>query len=327
MCWLFPDRESSRRAAKWSASFWQTYQEVAKELDLSWDRVTPESVTFDALDPQHPKCYIDGALVTPEDTLFISSLYSLPYQSGDVFNQLALYAVLDQAGFYLPHPADLAVLVNDKLATILFLKDCPIPPVPTVRIGSGRDLVYDEYLPSIADLPYPALAKPTSWATASGINIARDSHDVRGLLSLAHGGDTTMVFQPYLGSRTVDYRVHIIDGKAHKVLLRIPGEGAAYVQFSTGGRLQWADVPDELQEAVAYFVEKLPLPYLCVDFLHDGERFWLSEIELDGAIMCPDATSTEAVQTQRELVRARWIAYQKGHARHLAAAQVLGSTV
>ena len=146
LCWLFPDRESSRTAVKWDGAFWQTYREVAKECDLSWDRVTPESVTVDALDLDHPRVYVDGALVTPADTLFVTSLYSLPYQASDVFNQLALYAVLEQAGFYLPHPPGLATICNDKLATLLYLRDWPVPPIPTVRIGPGRDLVYDEYL-------------------------------------------------------------------------------------------------------------------------------------------------------------------------------------
>jgi glutathione synthase/RimK-type ligase-like ATP-grasp enzyme len=315
MCWLFPDRESTRTGAKWSAAFWETYAEVAKEVGLSWDRVAPEAVTVDALDPHHPRVHVDGQLVTPADTLFITSLYSLPYQSADVFNQLALYSVLEQLGFYLPHPPGLATLCNDKLATILFLRDCPIPPIPTVRIGSGRDLVYDEYESTIRDLPYPAIAKPAAWCASRGINIARDAHDVRGLLSLAQGGDTTLVFQPYLGSRTADYRIFLIDGRADVVLLRIPGDGAPYAQFSTGGRLRFAPMPDELVEAAEWFAEKLPVPFVCVDFLHDGERFWLSEIELDGSIMCPDPGSSEAVRIQRDLIRGRFLAYQRAHAR------------
>ncbi|HEX6873972.1 MAG TPA: hypothetical protein VF163_22965 [Micromonosporaceae bacterium] len=319
ICWLFPDRESTRTGARWAAAFWQTYAEVAKEVDLSWDRVAPEAVTVDALDPHHPKVYVDGARVSPTDTLFITSLYSLPYQSADVFNQFALYSVLEQAGFYLPHPPGLAALCNDKLATILFLKDSPIPPIPTVRIGSGRDLVGDEFLASIADLPYPAIAKPSGWCASRGINLARNDHDVRGLLSLAQGGDTTLVFQPYLGSRTCDYRVFMVNGKAHTVLVRASGEGALYPQFSTGGKLSWASLPAELAETVEYFARKLPMPYLCVDFLHDGERFWLSEIELDGSIMCPDPSSPEAVQTQRDVIRARFLAYREAHAHWLQA--------
>jgi glutathione synthase/RimK-type ligase-like ATP-grasp enzyme len=316
LCWLFPDRESSRTAVKWDGAFWQTYREVAKDVDLSWDRVTPESVTVDALDPDRPRFYVDGALVTPADTLFITSLYSLPYQASDVFNQLALYAVLEQGGFYLPHPPSLATVCNDKLATLLFLRDCPVPSIPTVRIASGRDLLYDEYVSTIADLTYPAVAKPAAWCASRGINLARDPHDVRGLLSLAQGGDTAMVFQPYLGPRTLDYRVYMIDGEAMGVLVRKPGEGAVYTQFTTGGTLRYTGLPPELEPAVAYFAEKVPVPYLCVDFLHDGEKYWLSEIELDGTIQCPDPTSPDVVATQRSLIAARFEAYRRGHARH-----------
>ena len=319
LCWLFPDRESTRTAAKWDGAFWQTYREVAKEVDLAWDRVTPESVTVDALDPDRPRCHVDGVPVSPADTLFITSLYSLPYQASDVFNQLALYAVLEQAGFYLPHPPGLATICNDKLATLLFLHDCPVPPVPTVRIGSGRDLLYDEYVSTITDLTYPAVAKPAAWCASRGINLARDSHDVRGLLSLAQGGDTALVFQPYLGPATRDYRVYLVDGRVLGVLVRVPGDGAVYTQFSTGGTLHYTDLPPELEPAVAYFAAKVPVPYLCVDFLHDGEKFWLSEIELDGTIQCPDPSSPSVVAIQRELIAARFEAYRRGHARHVGA--------
>ncbi|NUR26230.1 MAG: hypothetical protein HOV83_10350 [Catenulispora sp.] len=316
MIWLFPDRESSRTSAKWSAAFWNTYEEVAKEADLTWERVAPEAVTVDALDLAEPKVYIDGEPVTPAETLFVTSLYSLPYQAADVFNQLALYAVLEQAGFYLPHPPDLATLCNDKLATILFLRDCPVPPVPTVRIGSGRDLVYDEYLPTIRHLTYPAIAKPAAWCAARGINIARDGHDVRGLLSLAQGGDTALVFQPYLGNRTADHRVYMVDGEPLGVLVRQPGDGAPYTQYSTGGSLRYVPLAEELVPAVEYFAKKLPVPFLCVDFLHDGERFWLSEIEFDGTIQAPD-TEPATVRRQREIIRARFEAYRRGHERFL----------
>jgi len=315
MCWIFPDRESTRTGAKWNAAFWQTYQEVAKELGLSWDRTAPEAVTVDALDPLRPKVYVDGVRVTPQDTLFVTSPYTLPYQAVDAFNQFTLYAVLEHAGFYLPHPANMAVIGNDKLATILFLKDSPIPPIPTVRIGSGRDLLYDEYLGTIEDLPYPAIAKPAGWCASRGINLARDTHDVRGLLSLAQGGDTTLVFQPFLGHRTVDYRVFLIDGKPLATVVRAPGEGALYPQFSTGARLHFTEMPAELAATVDFVAAKLPIPYVCVDFLHDGERFWLSEIELDGGILCPDPTSPEAVRAQRDLIAARFLAYRNAHAR------------
>lgn len=314
LVWLFPDRESTRTGAKWDAAFWTAYTEVAKNLGMTFERVAPEAVTVDALDLRNPKVYIDRERVTPDDTLFLSSLYSLPYQSADVFNQFTLYAVLEQAGFYLPHPPKLAALCNDKLASLLYFGDCPVPPVPTVRIGPGRDLIYDEFDVAIKDLPYPAFSKPAGWCSARGINLARDAHDVRGLLSLAHGGDTTMVFQPDLGRKTIEYRVFVIDGEPHSVMLRASGEGAPYPQYSTGGSVSWVPLPEGLDEALAYFARKLPVPYATADFLHDGEQFWFSEFELDGGITCPDADDPEAVRIQREVIAARFRAYRRAHA-------------
>src|SRR5690349_6415673 len=110
MCWIFPDRESTRAAAQWNAAFWSTYQEVAAELGLTWERIAPEAVTVDAIDPGDPRVLVDGVPVTCRDTLFVTSPYTLPYQAADTFNQFTLYAVLEQAGFYLPHPPWLAAL-------------------------------------------------------------------------------------------------------------------------------------------------------------------------------------------------------------------------
>ena len=321
MLWIFPDRESSRMSARWGAAFWDAYEEVAKDLDLSWERTPPEAITVEALDPRHPVFRVNGERITPADTLMITAPYTLPYQSADVFPQFTLYAVLEQAGFYLPHPPSFAAVGNDKMATLLFLKDCPVPPIPTIRIGTGRDLVHDEFLPAIRDLTYPAVVKPTGWATSRGINIARDAADVRGLLSLAQGGDTTLVLQPDLGRRTVDHRVYVIDGEARHTLVRAPGEGELYPQFSTGARLSFTDTPAELLPAIDYLAGRLPIPYFCADFLHDGERFWLSEIEPDGVIMCPDPGDAAVVRKQRELITARFTAYRRAHAHaHLRSA-------
>ena len=147
-----------------------------------------------------------------------------------------------------------------------------------------------------------------------GINLARDSHDVRGLLSLAQGGDTTLVFQPYLGVRTADYRLYMVDGRPHTTMVRIPGDGALYPQVSTGAKIHFTDLPAELVAAAEYLAAKLPIPYYCADFLHDGERFWLSEVEPDGMIVCPDPTSAEVVRMQRDIVRDRFLAYARAHA-------------
>jgi hypothetical protein len=317
MCWVFPDRESTRTAAAWQSFFWESYLEVAAELGLTWCRHAPDAVTVDGLDPGKARVFVDDEPVTPEDTLFITALYSLPYQSMDIFNQYALYAVLEQLGFYLPFPLSLSPIANDKLATILYLKDSPIPVIPTVRIGTGRDVAKYGYEVALAHLTYPVIVKPAGWCGGGGVNLASSGEELRGLASLAQGGDTTLVVQPYLGDGTVDYRIYVIDGRPYAVVKRTPEPGSLVANASRGGSMEYVPMPAELAEATAYFAERLPIPFFCLDFLHDGERFWFSELEPDGVIL-PDFTDPDRTR-QRDITRARFAAYRSAHARWLAA--------
>jgi glutathione synthase/RimK-type ligase-like ATP-grasp enzyme len=314
MVWVFPDRESSRAVPKWQKAFWFAYEEVAHALGLTWTSHPPEDVAVDRMDHDDVRVYVAGERVTPADTLFVTSLYSLPYQAMDVFNQYALYAVLEQTGFYLPAPPFLSSIVNDKLATILYFKDSPIPAVPTIRIGTGRDLGHRLYEPVLEKLTFPAIVKPTGWCAGWGICMAHNLEDLRGLLSLAQGGETTLAIQPYLGRNTIDFRVFMVDGRPHTVARRTPPAGAYVANFGRGGGLEYVPLPTELADAMDYFAEKIPIPFVCVDFLFDGERYWFSEIEPDGAIVCPDHDSPAVVRRQRSIIEARFRAYRRGHA-------------
>ncbi|MET9398528.1 hypothetical protein [Kitasatospora sp. NPDC002965] len=316
MCWIFPDRESSRMSATWHHFFWDLYAEIAEELGLTWCRHSPDAVTVDASDPARPLVYVDEEPVTPQDTLFITALYSLPYQSMDVFNQYALYAVLEQAGFYLPFPPHVSLIGNDKVATVLHFADSPVPAIPSVRIGTGRDISKHLYEVALGGLTYPAIVKPAGWCGGGGINLARGPEDIRGLASLAQGGDTTLVAQPYLGDGTVDYRVYVVGGEPYAVMKRIPEPGSPVANASRGGAMEFPPVPDELAAATAYFAEKLQIPFFCVDFLYDGERYWFSELEPDGVI-APDWSDPDRT-LQRDVARARFTAYRDAHAKWLA---------
>jgi len=320
MYWLFPDRESTRARPMYQGDFWGPYEEVAASLGMRWVSVPPEAIAVDASDLASPRTYVNGELATPADSLFVTALYSLPYQAMDVFNQYASYAVLEQCGFYLPAPPKWAAIFNDKLATNLFLRDTPIPAIPTVRIGTGRDLGHRLADPVLPAISYPAIVKPTGWCAGWGICLARDEEDLRGLLSLAQGGDTTVVVQPYLGDGTADYRIFVCDGEPRAVLRRSPRTGGYVANTGRGGTREYVPMPAELADAVDWFTQRLPVPFYCVDFLFDGERYWFSEVELDGAIGCPDRTSEAVVRTQRSIIEARFLAYRRAHAAHLATA-------
>jgi glutathione synthase/RimK-type ligase-like ATP-grasp enzyme len=83
-----------------------------------------------------------------------------------------------------------------------------------------------------------------------------------------------------------------------------------------GGTAEYVPLPAELADAVDYCAETVPIPYLCVDFLYDGQRYWLSEIEPDGATF-PDDAMPAGQRRQRSIIEARYRAYQRGHARWL----------
>jgi hypothetical protein len=83
-------------------------------------------------------------------------------------------------------------------------------------------------------------------------------------------------------------------------------------------------VPPELEAVVPYLVEKFPLPYFCVDFLHDGQNWWLSEVEPDGCIAATDRDSAVALKEARDLIAARFQAYRRAHTRWLAGSVVAG---
>lgn len=317
MYWVFPDRESTRARPMYEAEFWGAYRQVAEELGMRWVSTPPDAIAVDGLDLGRPRVLVDGEEATPADSLFVTALYSLPYHSADIFNQYATYAVLEQLGFYLPAPPRLSPVCNDKLATMLYFADSPIPPIPTVRIPTGRDLGHKLYTDALAKLTFPAIVKPTGWCAGWGICMAHNAEDLRGILSLAQGGDTTMVCQPYLGDGTSDYRVFVIDGEPLAVNHRFPATGSYVANTGRGGGREFLPVPEELVEPARWFAAKLQVPFLCVDFLFDGERYWFSEVELDGVIGCPDHDSPAARARQRELVTARFTAYRKAHAAHL----------
>lgn len=317
ICIMYPDRVTGRQREWEYTLIWNDYQVVGAELGLEVIFTTPENVAVEALRLDRPRFYVDTTEVTPADTLFVTELYSMPWMMADVFNQVALYAVLEKAGFYLPLPPHVAYMTNDKLATLLYLSDSPIPPVPTTRICTGREVESKRYEQVWAGLEYPVIVKPVSWGGGWGIQLARDIEDLRAAASLAAGSETALVAQPYLAG-TSDYRVFIVDGQIRAAMRRKPKKGHYVANGGRGGKRAFVPVPPELELVVPYLVEKFPMPYFCVDFLYDGEKFWLSEVEPDGCIAATDRDSAQALKEARDLIAARFQAYRKAHERWLA---------
>ncbi|MEU1406927.1 hypothetical protein ABZ471_32060 [Streptomyces sp. NPDC005728] len=316
LCWIYPDRGTLRQREAEAAAIWTTYTKIAADCGLRMSLHKAEALSVDATGDGEPAVFLDGERITPQDTILVTSLWSLPHQVPEVCNQLFAYTILEQAGFYLPIPPHTSYITTDKMATMLFLRDCPVPRVPTVRIGSGRDSISRHYKPALTGLTYPLLVKPAYWGMGQGVCLVRNDHELRGVIGLAGGADTALVVQPYLGEGVNDFRVYVIDGKAHTVLRRIPQGASLTANLVNGGRLEYPELPKELESSIDYIAAKLDMPYFCADFLWDGKQFWLSEVEPDGA--CGYATTEEVAKIQHAVIEGRFRAYVEAHARWIA---------
>lgn len=309
--WIYPERGTARQRLAEDNAIWETYRRITGELGLNMTLNKPDDITISVVDKK-TIIYLKDEVVTPENTIFVTSIWSLPHQQQDVCNQVYLYEILEMAGFYLPIPPKLTYISTDKLATMHYLKDCPTPCIPTVRIASGRDATAKNYSDALDKLSFPILLKPAYWAMGVGVCLARDIHDLQGIIGLATGADTVMVAQPYLGQGVNDFRVYTVGGIVRAVLRRTPAGAALTANLVNGGSGEYVTLPPELEDAVAFVLKKFPLPYLAIDFLWDGMKFWLSEVELDGALGY--AVSKEVADIQYPVLLARFDAYKQGHA-------------
>jgi glutathione synthase/RimK-type ligase-like ATP-grasp enzyme len=308
--WMFPDRSSTRQRQRADEWLWNGYRAAAAKCGLDLARHDPGSVVVDATSGTRPEVFVNGEPVRPADTMFVTELYTFPYQIADTFKQLSVFTVLEQSGFYLPVPPRLSLIANDKMATALYLADCPVPPIPTFRFGTGRD---DSVIgaASLAALPYPVVVKPAGWGGGLGICLAENEQQVRMIASVASGSDCDLVCQPYLGEGTADYRLYIVEGRVHTTMRRVPRSGEVVANVARGGTAEYVAFPTRLTEAVEYLAEKFPIPYFCADFLFDGHDFHLSEVELDGAYAADHRGRTTG------LLEARFAAYARRHEQFL----------
>jgi hypothetical protein len=304
LVWIFPDRSSVRQRPALD-SFFELYAELAPRAGFSVQVVAPEAVEVDSRPPAAPTVSIHGEPVTPESAVFVTDVYLLPHQERDGVAQIMLAQLLQLAGFYLPVPLGLSLVANDKTATHVLLRDGPFSILPTVRVQSGRDLYDHDIEALVGDLAFPLMVKPATWGMGIGMNVARTPDEVRNLVALGSGADTVMVLQPFLGPGASDYRVYAVDGRPHTILCRTPQDGRIIANLARGGRGEVVSLPAELQEPVAYVSRTIDVPFLCIDFLHDGERFWLSEVELDGAIARVDPATIERLLVDRFRAYAR----------------------
>ncbi|MDR6226595.1 ATP-grasp domain-containing protein [Desmospora profundinema] len=310
--WIFPDRSSTFQSNWERTNFWDVYKKAAEESGFSMEVVSAEAIEVIYLADHSTITKVYGQEVFVHDTIFVTEIHNFPHQQCDFMQMVNTFWTLRKLGFYLPIDPELSLIMGDKLNTFLFFRDLELPVLPSIRIVCGRDLERHN-LPSLLEsFEFPLIIKPLGWGGGLGVNLATNYSELKGILSLASGAETAMMIQPALdSSKLVDYRVYFIDGSPHTILSRRPQGGDIIANLSRGGETGLITMPDGLNDLAAKVANEIQLPYCCVDFLYDGERYWLSEVELDGGI--PYIYREESLQ----LLKRRFEAYGRAHRQFL----------
>jgi glutathione synthase/RimK-type ligase-like ATP-grasp enzyme len=317
--WLYPERDTASQLMVGEHEYWGVYREGATMAGMQFlGGFSPEAVDVVTRPGAKTQVYVDNHPVEPQDAIFVTDLYLYPYAMQDAWSQLSLSWVLRQAGFYLPVSPELTVLVNDKLASILFAAETGLPVLPTTRLTTGRDWDRRDLVKLTEQLTFPIAVRPCNWGGGWGFTIARDRTELAGLLSLAAGSDTIMLLQPCLDAeQLIDYRVVCIDSEPTIAMVRKPAPGQVVANMTRGGRSWLAPVPDQLVEPARRLADRIDTPYLCVDFLTEGDDYWFSEMEADGSVTSEDRTEDEATLA---ILRDRFLAFDRAHERWLRGA-------
>jgi hypothetical protein len=303
LSWIRPDRGPAPRRRPEDQDVIGHYREAAAGLGVEVMLNTSEQVSIDASDPARPRTFLCGEPVTAHDTIFVTALRTPPHDGPGVLDQLLLSAHLQELGFYLPIPPHLSHLGWDASATALHLAACPIGPLPAVCAPVDREA---PSRPADAALDGPRHPVPIQPAARGPRPKASGTHHVHDTVA---GGDAPAAWPHLAGVRTV--RAYLVDGRAHTAHTGCADHAGRHAGPATAGH-GFGALPAELADAAVHIAARIPVPYLTVDFLHDGDRWWVAGIDFDGAAGFSGVPVQDAAA--RQVVAARLGAYLAGHA-------------
>jgi glutathione synthase/RimK-type ligase-like ATP-grasp enzyme len=315
LLWVYPDVGTARLHARERTRYWEPYTRAAADEGFHLLKASPQEVVMSWRDHRCVASVIRQGRSIPLDprsTVVLGDVYTEPARIHTLWPALSTLVSLRAAGYFLATSLQWMLLGADKFATILGLVDLGIEMLPALRLVPGE--IDDELEGRALELGLPLLMKPASWSGGVGLNIAESPATLRRLLRLAYGLGQPFLLQPYLPNLLVDGRAYCIDGEVRLFVERRARRSGDPSNVSLGGQTVAAAAPETVV-AAAHAVHALTeLPYVCLDVLHDGRQWWLSEVEVDGAISATDGVTAEVAH---RLVRERFRAYRRALDRFL----------
>lgn len=304
--WMRSQRDRVDLYETYSRERFAAFERAAWNAGLGFDVVTADELVLGVTESGRGQVLLRGEELDPGLSLFHTKVMTWPAYMPDVWRHLTLFALLEAMGFSTTVPARLSVIGNDKLLSLAALNPAGQAVIPTVRFAT-RQFGATKGLFDPASLRYPVIVKPSNWGGGFGIVQARTANELDSVLQLAGAAELMVVVQPFLSGKVTDYRVYCVDGEPVAALSRTAVPGALVGNQAQGGETKRIDVPQELMAPARAIAGVLGLPYAGVDFLHDGDAYFLSEVEIDGGTPAQGFT---------DIVEARFLAYRRHLDRH-----------
>ncbi|HEY6795831.1 MAG TPA: hypothetical protein VI248_14220 [Kineosporiaceae bacterium] len=282
--WIWPERFRLGTMLA-DEETWRVYGAAAAEQGLEMHVVSVDDVTV-AARQDGPALLVRGDPIDPSCAAFHGKLYTWPAFSDDIWRSLALFQVIEEAGYYNLIRPNLNLITNDKAATVLHLRDVDERWLPTIRLTTRDPEEFAVPLKE-AGLAYPVVAKPTSWGGGKGVLVAHDEGELMTALRLASAAELTMVIQPLVEPPLEDVRVYCVNGEPIAAIRRTPAEGGIVANTGAGGRAEFVPVPGELHRRASTIAAHLDTPWVGVDFLGGNGNYYLSEVEIDACTHLP----------------------------------------
>lgn len=304
--WMRSQRDRADLYEIYRRERFAAFERAARNAGLGFDVVAADELVLGVTESGRRQVLLRGEELDPGMSLFHTKVMTWPAYMPDVWRHLTLFALLEAMGFCTTVPARLSVISNDKLLSLAALNPEGRAVIPTVRFAT-RQFGAITGLFDPASLHYPVIVKPSNWGGGFGIVQARTANELTSVLQLAGAAELMVVVQPFLSGTVTDYRVYCVDGEPMAAESRTAIPGALVGNEGQGGKARRVDVPGQLIAPARAIAGTLGLPYACADFLHDGDAYFLSEIEIDGGTPATDFT---------DVVEARFLAYRRHLDRH-----------
>lgn len=130
---------------------------------------------------------------------------------------------------------------------------------------------------ALARFSLPLVVKPARGHGGRGVSLCGTEDEVRAAVRAL--APDAPVLQPPTGERGVDVRVYLLGGELLAAMERRGAPGDFRSNFCLGGEARRLLPPPALREAVERVRALADFDYAGADFLRDGERYLLNELE------------------------------------------------